>query len=152
MSKNQFRGMASETVPADVDSEFGRPKVPLKAASRLKGTVLLPRNDGGSIRVYGADTLRGLLARSARFALGDLPAGAVRGALGDDELALLVGVKAKEIVGGGMLDAGEGLGKVKAGVVARTKAGLEGVLSLHLLFLVGDKKMEGSTFSPSSSS
>jgi len=102
--------------------------------------------------VYGADTRRSLLAITSRRDLGDLPAGAVRGALGDDVLALQRGVKAGRIEGGGMLDAGEGLEKVKAGVVARTKAGLEGVLSLHLLFLLGDKKMEGSTFSPSVSS
>jgi len=101
--------------------------------------------------VYGADTRRSLLAGSVDFDFGDLPAGAVRGALGDDVLALLRGVKDEAIDGGGMLE-GEGREKVKEGVVVMWKAGLTGVLSLPLLRLVGDRKMEGSTFSPSTSS
>lgn len=108
-------------------------------------------NDGGSIRVYGADTRRSLLDGSVDFDFGDLPAGAVRGALGDDVLALLRGVKDEATEGGGMLE-GEGREKVKEGVVVMWKAGLTGVLSLPLLRLVGDRKTEGSMFSPSMSS
>jgi len=135
--------------------------VPRSAASRLKGSKveeLLAKNDGGLMRVYGAERRRGLTALSARFATGERPAGAVRGARGEDILALLRGVvevrREEGMDGGGMLEMEEGLEKVKEGVLRREKEGLIGVLSLHLLRLVGEEnwKSAGSTFSLSLSS
>jgi len=117
MSKNQVRGTASFNVE-EVWDGLSRERVPLRAASRLIGKREALSNDGGSIRVYGAETRRNLLDGIVGLDFGDLPAGAVRGALGDDVLALLRGVKGEVTEGGGILE-GEGLEKVKEGVVDR---------------------------------
>ena len=79
-------------------------KVPDKAASRLKGRADALRDaKGGSIRVNGAEVRRALwIADDLRF--GERPAGAVKGARGDDMLAL-AGVERRDgMVGGGGID------------------------------------------------
>ena len=129
--------MLSEIVDACVNAGLvdGRDRVPDRAASRLNGvvdTALLRENDGGSIRVKGAETRR-FLTSPARFDPGERPAGAVRGARGDDVLALIRGVCAWSRVGcdGASLNTGD----------------LIGVLSLLLLRLLGEEKVAGSMFS-----
>lgn len=129
--------------------------VPDRAASRLKGSdaevLLREEKDGGSMRVKGAETRR-FLSSTAFFALGERPAGAVSGARGEEILAFALcrGV-AKEVCTD---DASivVVLAKERVGVVDKEKEGLIGVLSLHLLRLLGERKMEGSTFSLSKSS
>lgn len=99
--------------------------------------------NGGSMRVKGAETRR-FFGRPRVLRLGERPAGAVKGARGDDMLAR-AGVERR--VGGGGIDV-ELLGpreKVK---------GLNACLSRPslLLFLEGEKSVVGSTFSVSVSS
>jgi len=108
--------------------------VPLSAASRLNGRVLvLPRDaNGGSMRVKGAEVRRFLLI-PAILRFGERPAGAVMGARGDDMLAR-IGVVKRDGSGGGGIDF--------AGVIEK----LKGLASL-LLFLVGELNVVGSTFS-----
>lgn len=134
--------------------------VPASAASRLNGKPEQPprEKDGGSIRVNGAE-IRRFLRSAARLDLGERPAGAVRGARGEELLALLraIGVWKRDgiVDGGGMLDRGDALAgvKEKEEVEASLKAeGFLGVPSSPLLRLVGDAKTEGSMFSLSQSS
>lgn len=111
--------------------------LPLMAASRLNGRDEEPRDEkGGLIRVNGAEPRR-LFEMPACFRGGDLPAGAVSGARGDETLAR-AGVRAGS-KGGGM---------DLTGVMAKVKG-----LSLMplLLFLEGENS-EGSAFSESASS
>lgn len=113
--------------------------MPLRAASRLKGRVDVPRDaNGGSIRVNGADTRRFLLM-PAILRFGDLPAGAVIGARGDDILAL-AGVDRRDgTVGGGGIDI--------AGVSENVKGFAGFSQPSLLLFFDGEKRTAGSTFS-----
>jgi hypothetical protein len=75
--------------------------LPLMAASRLKGSDEEPRDEnGGSTRVKGAETRR-VFEIPACFRGGDRPAGAVKGARGDEVLAR-AGVRAGINGGGGM--------------------------------------------------
>jgi len=99
--------------------------------------------NGGSMRVKGAETRR-FFGRPRVLRLGERPAGAVKGARGDEMLAR-AGVERR--VGGGGIDV-ELLG-------AREKVkGLNACLSIpsFLLFLEGEKRVAGSTFSESVSS
>ena len=118
-------------------------KVPLSAASRLNGRdEVLREANGGSIREKGAETRRFLLSPVAlRF--GDLPAGAVIGARGDDILGLMGVLRRDGMVGGG-IDLDGARENVK---------GLNGFSTTSLLlFLDGELKIAGSMFSLSNSS
>lgn len=64
----------------------GVEKVPLRAASRLKGREEPREVNGGSIRVNGAEVRR-LLLIPTDLRLGERPAGAVMGARAEDMLA-----------------------------------------------------------------
>jgi hypothetical protein len=111
--------------------------LPLMAASRLNGSDEEPRDEnGGLMRVNGAEPRR-FFEMPAIFRGGDLPAGAVSGARGDELLAR-AGVRA-ESKGGGI---------DFTGVMEKVN---ELSLMLLLLFLVGENK-EGSAFSESASS
>ena len=149
MAKNQVLGMLSAMVaPAlillvgvDEAVEVGVENVPERAASKLKGSEGEEREalkDGGSMREKGAEVRRVLLLSKPeplRF-VGDRPAGAVRGALGEDMLAR-AGVVRRE-GGGGMAFEGD---MVKVN-------GLNGCSETSLLlFLLGELSLEGSTFS-----
>lgn len=84
------------------------------AASRLNGSaaevLLREENDGGSIRVNGAETLRFLRSLDA---LGERPAGAVSGARGEEMLAsfLCDGVWRRDDIDGADMAADLGEGK-----------------------------------------
>lgn len=126
---------------------MGVEKVPERAASRLKGSEEVEDRDalkkGGSMREKGAEVRRALLFSKLepfRF-VGDRPAGAVRGARGDDMLAR-AGVVRRD--GGGGMDLEGDMVKVK-GLKDFSEPSL-------LLFLLGELKLAGSTFSPSASS
>lgn len=109
--------------------------LPLMAASRLNGNDEDPRDmKGGSTRVKGAEPRR-FLVIPAFFRGGDLPAGAVRGARGDDMLAR-AGVRA----GGGGMD------------WTGAKEKLNGVPQVSLLLFLDGEKRRGSVFSESVSS
>jgi hypothetical protein len=113
--------------------------LPLMAASRLKGSDEEPRDEnGGSTRVKGAETRR-VFEIPACFRGGDRPAGAVKGARGDEVLAR-AGVRAGINGGGGMAFTGV----VMVNVNDFSQESL-------LLFLKGENS-EGSAFSPSASS
>lgn len=172
MSKNQLLGMLSSIVliagvgVAGLDVT-GVAMVPARAASKLNGRADLVEdarreNSGGSMRVNGAETR--LLCMSRRC-FGDRPAGAVRGARGDEVLALLreEGVCRRDrLIEGGAIDvAGEmSLAAVNLNVgfdislklALGDEAAFTGALSLFLLRLFGDAKVNGSTFSESLSS
>lgn len=109
--------------------------LPLMAASRLNGNDEDPRDmKGGSTRVKGAEPRR-FLVIPAFFRGGDLPAGAVRGARGDEMLAR-AGVRA----GGGGMD------------WTGAKEKLNGVPQVSLLLFLDGEKRRGSVFSESVSS
>jgi hypothetical protein len=115
--------------------------LPLMAASKLKGSDERPRDEnGGSTLVNGAETRRDFEI-PACLRGGDLPAGAVRGARGDEVLGR-AGVRAGINGGGG--------GMVFTGVDMMVKVNGFSQESL-LLFLKGENS-EGSAFSPSASS
>lgn len=112
------------------------------------------------MRVNGAETR---LFLTSRFDFGDLPAGAVRGARGEEMLARPreVGVwsRAGMAEGGGIEDEEVDFGAVKVnfGVDIKLNAGdgedaLTGALSLFLLRLVDERNDDGSMFSKSNSS
>lgn len=119
----------------------GVEKVPERAASRLKGSDEEERDalkDGGSIREKGAEVRRALLFSKPEplRLVGERPAGAVRGARGDDMLAR-AGVLNRE--GGGGMDFEGDMVKVN-GLNGFSEASL-------LLFLLGELRVVGSTFS-----
>lgn len=92
MSKNHFRGMLSLiAVAEDAGLVLERDRVPESAASRLKGRdeelCREGEKEGGSIRVNGAETRR-FLRSKAFLDLGERPAGAVKGARGEEMFAL----------------------------------------------------------------
>ena len=94
------------------------------------------------MRENGAE-IRRLLLRSEALRFGERPAGAVKGALGDDMLALAGVLKRAGMVGGGgiLFDEGENV------------KGLKGMSETSLLlFFEGELKIAGSTFSLSTSS
>ena len=125
--------------PADLDlvGVLATDMLPLIAASRLNGSDEEPRDEnGGLIRVNGAEPRR-LFEIPACFRGGDLPAGAVSGARGDEVLAR-AGVRAGSKGGG--IDF--------TGVMAKVK---DVSLMALLLFLEGENS-EGSAFSESVSS
>jgi hypothetical protein len=130
--------------PADlafvgVDIVLTADMLPLIAASRLKGSDEDPRDEkGGSTRVKGAETRR-VFEIPACFRGGDRPAGAVRGARGDEEFAR-AGVRAGRNGGGGM---------VFTGVVM---VNVNGFSQESLLLFLKGENCEGSVFSPSASS
>lgn len=108
--------------------------LPLIAASRLNGSDDDPRErKGGSMRVKGAETRR-FFEMPPVFLGGERPAGAVRGARGDEMLDR-AGVRA-----GGGIDF--------TGVMEKVKGFSHASL---LLFLEGEN-IEGSAFSESTSS
>lgn len=93
MSKNQSRGRLSSMVLILGAAKGVEGRVPAKAASRLKGRAevetWLRHKVGGSMRVNGADTCLFLASASPRLNfVGERPAGAVRGARGEDMFAL----------------------------------------------------------------
>lgn len=123
-------------------AEVGVEKVPERAASRLKGSEdeeSEALKEGGSMREKGAEVRRNLLFSNPeplRF-VGDRPAGAVREALGEGMFAR-AGVVSRA-GGGGDMD-------VEAFMV--NVNGLKGLSEASLLlFLVGDIRLAGSTFS-----
>lgn len=129
----------------DEDVEVGVEKVPERAASKLNGSdedEREPLKEGGSMREKGAEVRRSLLLSKPdllRF-VGERPAGAVRGARGEDMFAR---------AGGLMLDVGGGM---VLAVMVKVK-GLKGLSEISLLlFLVGELRLAGSTFSLSKSS
>jgi len=132
--------------PADADLSFvgvltAADMLPLMAASRLKGSDEDPRDEkGGSTRVKGAETRR-VFEMPACLRGGDLPAGAVSGARGDEVLAR-AGVRAGSNGGGGM---------DLTGVVMVKVNGFSQEEESLLLFLAGENS-EGSAFSESASS
>lgn len=128
------------------ETEVWWEKVPERAASRLNGSEEEERDvlkEGGSMREKGAEVRRVLLLSKPepfRF-VGERPAGAVKGARGEDMLAR-AGVLRRERGGGMDLD----------GVMVKVK-GLNGFSETALLlFLLGEVRLAGSTFSLSKSS
>lgn len=130
--------------PAEDAFEDGRD--PLMAASRLNGRLdeeLASPKDGGSIRENGAE-IRLFDLIPASFRGGERPAGAVDGARGA-EIEALVGVEKRD-------------GKAEGGGIDFTevKEKVNGFTGLSftslLLFLLGELKTSGSTFSLSKSS
>lgn len=113
--------------------------LPLMAASRLKGSDEDPRDEnGGSTRVKGAETRR-VLEIPACFRGGDLPAGAVSGARGDEVLAR-AGVRAGSNGGGGM------------DLTGVFMVNVNGFSQESLLLFLNGENSEGSAFSESASS
>lgn len=124
-------------------------RLPARASLRLNGRSAedVGRvNDGGSMRVNGADVRRAL---SCAMLLrgGDRPAGALRGALTGDARVLTLGVcKYVGMDVDGMYGVTDGFE-----VTSEKEEGLDMPMS-HLLRLLGEAKMAGSTFSESKSS
>ena len=112
----------------------------LMAASKLKGNDERPRDEnGGSTLVNGAETRR-VFEIPACLRGGDLPAGAVRGARGDEVLGR-AGVRAGRNGGGSMVFTG-------VDIMAKVNGFSQ---ESFLLFLNGENS-EGSAFSLSASS
>lgn len=117
--------------------------MPERAASKLNGSEEEERDvlkHGGSMREKGAEVRRALLLSIPEplRLVGERPAGAVRGARGEDILAR-AGVLRRD--GGGGMDLDGDMVKVN-GLNGFSEASL-------LLFLLGEVRVAGSTFSPS---
>lgn len=126
---------------------------PLNAASRLKGRAEAEENEGGSIRVKGAEIRREAPPTPRSFLLRDLPAGAVNGARGED-IFRRRGVESAR----GEADAEGGAISVVAGMgLAVVKLKVNDFCCLRsnafpFVFFEGESNIAGSTFSLSKSS